>query len=67
MEDSHFYKIRGIEGELAYYAKLFKDGNFSNEVTSESKRKAIRLMLINIARYVQSIQSNVGQEFVPEF
>lgn len=67
MEDSHFYKIRGIEGELEYYAKFFKDDSFAKEIPSEGKRKAIRTMLANAARHIQTIQTHIGQEFVPEF
>jgi hypothetical protein len=67
MEDSYYYKIRGIEGELEYFAKEFKDGKFSKLIPSESKRKLIRTMLANIARYTQTIQQHAGTEFTPEF
>lgn len=67
MEDSHFYKLKGIEGELEYYTKLFKDGGFSREIPSEYKRKAVRNMLNNIRRHTETIQQYVGQEFTPEF
>jgi hypothetical protein len=67
MEDALYYKVRSISHDLTYLLEEVDRVGFRDLFPTESKRRAVRTMLTEVVKNVQSIQSKMPEELRSEF
>jgi len=67
MDDNFYYRVKAIEADLEWMARVARKEGMPSLVDSEAKRTAIRKMLVNVGRHVQTIQATMADPVVGEF
>lgn len=67
MDDSFYYRVKSIEADLEWIAAEVRKVGASNVIESETKRHAMKKMLVNISRHANTINSSMDSGFTSEF